>query len=92
MTKVMDSVIIIIGENKDDFHCQYNLMKMNCQGGDHKVSKCTNAAREARNAYQRAWRAKNPDRVREINNRYWTKKAKELQKGEDVDGSSNEDN
>ena len=54
--------------------------------------KCTSAAREARNAYQRAWRAKNPDRVREINNRYWEKKAQELQKGEDVDGSSNEDN
>ena len=56
------------------------------------MNECKIDAREARNAYQRAWRAKNPDRVREINNRYWEKKAQELQKREDVDGSSNEDN
>ena len=55
------------------------------------MSKCTNAAREARNAYQRAWRAKNPDRVREINNRYWAKKAQELQKGDGTDGAENAD-
>ena len=56
------------------------------------MNDCTNAAREARNAYQRAWRAKNPDRVRDINNRYWEKKAQELQKGEKIDGTEDADN
>lgn len=36
------------------------------------------AAKEARRAYNRAWRAKNKDRVREINARYWKKKAEQL--------------
>ena len=54
------------------------------------MNNCTNTAREARNAYQRAWRAKNPDRVREINNRYWLKKAQELQKGDNIDGTEDE--
>lgn len=55
------------------------------------TTKCTNAAREARNAYQRAWRAKNPDRVRDINNRYWEKKVKESRKREGTDGAENAD-
>lgn len=33
------------------------------------------AAAEARNAYARAWRAKNPDKVRTNNKRYWERKA-----------------
>lgn len=38
-------------------------------------------AKEARAAYQREWRKKNPDRVREINERYWMRRAeKELAK------------
>ena len=32
-------------------------------------------ARQARREYARAWRAKNPDRVRAINRRYWEKRA-----------------
>ena len=36
------------------------------------------AAREARNAYNRAWRAAHKDRVKEINARYWKKKAAQL--------------
>jgi len=28
-----------------------------------------------RNAYAKAWRAKNPEKVRAINERYWEKKA-----------------
>ena len=32
-------------------------------------------AREAQRAYARAWRAKNKDRVRENNLRYWAKRA-----------------
>ena len=32
-------------------------------------------AREAQRAYARAWRAKNKDRVRENNLRYWARRA-----------------
>ncbi|WP_180269514.1 hypothetical protein [Clostridium paraputrificum] len=35
-------------------------------------------AREARNAYMRAWRAKNKDKVKAAQERYWEKKAKNL--------------
>lgn len=34
-------------------------------------------AREARNAYMRAWRAKNKDKTKEAQKRYWEKKANE---------------
>lgn len=37
------------------------------------------AARQARNAYHRAWRAKNKDKVKANNDRYWEKKAEQLQ-------------
>ena len=33
-------------------------------------------AREERNAYFREWRAKNKDKVKVINNRYWENRAK----------------
>ena len=33
------------------------------------------AARQARNAYARAWRAKNRDKVRQYNADYWARKA-----------------
>ena len=43
-------------------------------------------ARNARNAYYRAWRAKNPDKVRKSNERYWSKKAAEMSAvGEEVE-------
>lgn len=32
-------------------------------------------AREARNAYAREWRRKNPEKARAANVRYWAKKA-----------------
>ena len=32
-------------------------------------------AADARNAYARAWRAKNPDKVRKNNANYWLRKA-----------------
>ena len=38
----------------------------------------TENAKAAKNAYARAWRAKNRDKVREINARYWERKAAEL--------------
>ena len=34
-----------------------------------------NAAAEARRAYLREWRAKNKDRIRDYNARYWAKRA-----------------
>lgn len=40
--------------------------------------KMSEDARNARNAYYRAWRAKNPDKVRSSNERYWSKKAAEM--------------
>lgn len=33
------------------------------------------AAREARNNYAREWRAKNKEKVREANSRYWARRA-----------------
>jgi len=39
-------------------------------------------AREARNAYYRAWRKNNPEKVKESTMRYWLKKAKEQEKEE----------
>lgn len=47
------------------------------------------AARKARRAYQKEWRAKNPDKVKAATERYWIKKAAEMeaaeQKGVDAD-------
>ena len=36
-----------------------------------------NAARQARNKYMREWRRKNPERVIEINTKYWARKAQQ---------------
>ena len=45
-------------------------------------------AKAARAAYQRSWRRKNPDKVREINERYWMRRAeKELAKRSDNGGA-----
>ncbi len=38
----------------------------------------TNAAIAARREYKRQWRAKNPDKVKAANDRYWAKKGAEL--------------
>ncbi|MCR4606698.1 MAG: hypothetical protein K5771_03120 [Oscillospiraceae bacterium] len=35
------------------------------------MTEISNAARELRNAYYRAWRKRNPDKVKENNRRYW---------------------
>lgn len=37
----------------------------------------TEAAKEARRAYQRAWRKRNPEKVKEYNARYWSNQAGE---------------
>lgn len=39
----------------------------------------TDEARKAYNAYIRAWRKRNRDKVSAINERYWAKKAEEAQ-------------
>ncbi len=36
------------------------------------------AKREARRAYQKEWRQKNPDKVRANRERFWEKKAREM--------------
>lgn len=41
------------------------------------------AARKAQNEYHREWRAKNRDKVRAINERYWAKKAAEAAQKEE---------
>jgi len=38
----------------------------------------SNAAREARNAYQREYRRRYPEKGREYNRRYWERKAEKL--------------
>lgn len=40
------------------------------------------AAREARNQYQRAWRARNRSRTRVYQERYWTRRAAEQSEGD----------
>ena len=40
--------------------------------------KLEDLAREAQRQYHREWRAKNPDKVRAKNQRYWLRKAKKL--------------
>ena len=39
-------------------------------------------AKEARNEYMKQYRQRNKDRIKEINNRYWSKKAEKAQEGE----------
>ena len=41
------------------------------------------AIRQARNQYYKAYRAKNKDKIREINNRYWARKAAQAEEVEE---------
>lgn len=43
----------------------------------------TEEAKAARRIYEKQWRAKNPEKVRARYERYWQKKAAELQLAED---------
>ncbi len=45
----------------------------------------TDAAKEARRAYKRAWRKKNPDKVKAATARYWERKAKQAAAGEQTE-------
>ena len=48
------------------------VQKVNLRKADPKAF---DAAKQARNAYAREWRAKNRDKVRQYNANYWTRKA-----------------
>lgn len=47
---------------------------MNDKNATHTTG-MSDAAKEARRAYYKAWRAKNKDRVHEYNAQYWAKRA-----------------
>jgi len=52
-----------------------------------KEKKIEELAKKIRNQKIKEWRAKNKDKVKEANKRYWEKKAREyLAKGGEVDG------
>lgn len=50
------------------------------------MAEMSNAAREAKNAYRRAWYSRNKEKQKEYNKKYWEKKAKEAarEKNEDA--------
>ena len=45
------------------------------------------AAREARNAYKREWQRTHPENVKKSQEKYWTKKAQELQRAKEAAAS-----
>lgn len=47
------------------------------------------AAREARNSYAREWRAKNKEKVRETNSRYWARRAERNAQAATTEGGVN---
>ncbi len=48
-------------------------------------------AADARNAYAREWRAKNPDKVRKNNANYWLRRANKAASSKKADGSQKEE-
>ena len=40
--------------------------------------------KELKNRYQREWRAKNKDKVKQHNQNFWSKKAQQLQDGQKI--------
>lgn len=51
----------------------------------------TESAKAARRQYEREWRAKNPEKVRARNERYWARKAAQMQlEQEQSDAKENE--
>jgi hypothetical protein len=51
--------------------------------------KLSEAARKARNEYNRKWRLKNPDKVKQYFQDYWERKAAELNSGESLEDKIN---
>ncbi len=59
--------------------------------------KMRNAVKNARSAYQREWRKKNPTKTKEYNNRYWERRVmreqmQEKEKGENGNSETIYDN
>ena len=52
------------------------------------MAQMSKAAREAKNEYYKRWRAKNPEKVRESNQKYWERKARERQDKEAQDAAT----
>lgn len=55
------------------------------------MTELSNQAKEARRAYLREWRRKNPEKVRESNRRYWERKAAQLEPEQPERGGENND-
>lgn len=47
-------------------------------------SEIDNAAAEARRAYRREWAKKNPDKIKAAQERYWKKKAAQIQEQQEA--------
>lgn len=47
--------------------------------------------RAARNAYAREWRRKNPERAKEISDRYWARRAERLAAAEEAENVTGSD-
>lgn len=50
----------------------------------------TEEAKAKRAAYMRQWRAKNPEKVKEANARYWMRKCEQTEQGETWDKQRSE--
>lgn len=54
---------------------KFGRVDRNLMATDHQKQAAQEAARQARNAYYREWRAKNRDKVKRYNADYWARKA-----------------
>ena len=64
-------------------------MSMKMNGGEIVASP---EAKAARNAYARAWRQRNPDKVKAAAERYWAKRARQMTQKERKEGEENAQN
>ena len=65
---------IIKNTNKSILHRKDTTMN---QANERYHAQLSEAAKEARRAYAREWRRRNPDKIRAARDRYWEKKARE---------------
>lgn len=50
------------------------------------MAEASKTALELKRAYEREWRAKNKDKVKQYNQNYWQKKAEQLAKENEANG------
>lgn len=62
---------------------KFGRVDRNLMAADHQKQTAQEAARQARNAYARQWRANNRDKVRQYNADYWARKAA-MNNGEEI--------